>query len=85
VDSKALGTSYREPKVAYYNLRNGTFAHITATAGPTLSELHSGRGMALGDLFNDGHEEALVNNMNEPPSLYYNTTLLQLETGSAYS
>jgi len=29
--------------------------------------------MALGDLFNDGHEEALVNNMNEPPSLYYNT------------
>ena len=29
--------------------------------------------MALGDLFNDGHEEALVNNMNEKPSLYYNT------------
>jgi hypothetical protein len=29
--------------------------------------------MALGDLFNDGHEEALVNNMNETPSLYYNT------------
>jgi enediyne biosynthesis protein E4 len=74
VDSKALGTSYREPKVAYYNLRDGTFANITATAGPTLSDLHSGRGMALGDLFNDGHEEALVNNMNERPSLYYNTS-----------
>jgi hypothetical protein len=29
--------------------------------------------MALGDLFNDGHQQALVNNMNEPPSLYYNT------------
>jgi len=29
--------------------------------------------MALGDLFNDGHQEALVNNMNEAPSLYYNT------------
>jgi hypothetical protein len=29
--------------------------------------------MALGDLFNDGHQEALVNNMNERPSLYYNT------------
>jgi enediyne biosynthesis protein E4 len=29
--------------------------------------------MAIGDLFNDGHEEALVNNMNEGPSLYYNT------------
>jgi enediyne biosynthesis protein E4 len=73
VDGKALGTSYREPKVAYYNLHDGTFANITAEAGVVLSEQHSGRGMALGDLFNDGHEEALVNNMNEKPSLYYNT------------
>ncbi len=74
VDGKALGTSYREPKVAYYNLWNGTFANITADAGAVLSEPHSGRGMALGDLFNDGHQEALVNNMNERPSLYYNTS-----------
>ena len=73
VDGKALGTNYREPRVAYYNLRNGTFANITAEAGQALSENHSGRGLALGDLFNDGHQEALVNNMNEKPSLYYNT------------
>ena len=73
VDGKALGTSYREPKVVYYNLRDGTFENITAHAGSVLSEPHSGRGMALGDLFNDGHLEALVNNMNEMPSLYYNT------------
>jgi enediyne biosynthesis protein E4 len=74
VDGQTLGTSYREPKVAYYNLHDGTFANITAEAGAVLSEPHSGRGMALGDLFNDGHEEALVNNMNERPSLYYNTS-----------
>jgi enediyne biosynthesis protein E4 len=73
VDGKGLGTSYREPKVAYYNLRDGTFANITANAGPVLSEPHSARGMALADLFNDGHQEALVNNMNESASLYYNT------------
>ena len=73
VDGKGLGTSYREPKVAYYNLRNGKFADITAQAGAVLSEMHSGRGMAQSDLFNDGREEAVVNNMNEPPSLYYNT------------
>jgi hypothetical protein len=73
VEGKALGTSYRQPKVAYYNLRDGTFANITADAGSVLSQPHSGRGMALGDLFNDGHQEALVNNMNEKPSLYYNT------------
>ena len=73
VEGKSLGTSYREPKVAYYNLHDGTFANITADAGSALTQTHSGRGMALGDLFNDGHEEALVNNMNEAPSLYYNT------------
>jgi enediyne biosynthesis protein E4 len=73
VDGKGLNTSYREPKVVYYNLHNSEFANITAQAGDGLSELHSGRGMALGDLFNDGHLEALVNNMNETPSLYYNT------------
>jgi hypothetical protein len=73
VDGKALGTSYREPKVAYYNLHDGTFANITSDAGSALSEPHSGRGMALGDLFNNGHQEALVNNMNERPSLYYST------------
>ena len=73
VDGKSLGTSYRQPKVAYYNLHDGTFANITPQAGAALLEPHSGRGMALSDLFNNGHEEALVNNMNEPPSLYYNT------------
>ncbi len=74
VDGKALGTSFREPKVAYYNQRDGTFANITADAGSVLSEPHSARGMALADLFNDGHQEALVNNMNEKASLYYNTS-----------
>jgi len=73
IEGKGLGTSYREPRVAYYNLHDRKFANITSRTGGALSEFHSGRGMALGDLFNDGHEEALVNNMNEPPSLYYNT------------
>ena len=73
VDGKALGTSFREPKVAYYNQRDGTFTNITTDAGSVLSEPHSARGMALADLFNDGHQEALVNNMNEKASLYYNT------------
>jgi hypothetical protein len=73
VDGKSLGTSYREPKVAYYNLHNGEFANITSQAGGVLTQLHSSRGMALGDLFNDGHVEVLVNNMNESPSLFYNT------------
>jgi hypothetical protein len=76
VDGKGLGTSYREPKVAYYNLHNGKFADITAQAGLVLNEAHAAHGMALGDLFNNGREAAVVNNMNEPPSIYYNTAPL---------
>jgi enediyne biosynthesis protein E4 len=37
VDGKGVGATYREPKVAYYNLRNGKFANITAQAGAVLS------------------------------------------------
>ncbi len=73
VDGQNLGTQYRQPKVLYFNLRDGKFANITAQAGAALGELHSGRGLALGDLFNDGRVEAVVNNMNETPSLYRNT------------
>jgi hypothetical protein len=58
--------------VAYYNLRNGKFADITAQAGAVLNQSHAAHGMALGDLFNNGREAAVVNNMNEPPSIYYN-------------
>jgi enediyne biosynthesis protein E4 len=73
VDGKGLGTSYREPKVLYFNLRNGKFQNVTAQSGSVLSERHSARGLALGDVFNDGRLEALVNNMNERPSLYRNS------------
>src|SRR5262249_10467054 len=73
VEGKSLGTSYLRPKVAYYNLHDGTFANITANAGSVLAQPHAGRGMALGDLFNTGRQEALVNNMNEGPSLYSNS------------
>jgi enediyne biosynthesis protein E4 len=76
VDGKGLGTSYREPKLLYLNLRDGKFLNITAQSGAALSEKHSARGLALGDLFNDGRLEALVNNMNQTPSLYRNVALV---------
>ena len=71
--ARVSGTSFHQPRVLYANLRDGKFSDITARSGAALSELHSGRGLALGDLFNDGRIEALVNNMNETPSLYRNS------------
>ena len=74
VDGKGLGTSYREPKVAYYNLRNGKFADITAQAG-AVAELSRTQHTAWRSAISSttGAKSAVVNNMNEPPSIYYNT------------
>ena len=60
---------YRGPRFLFRNMRDGTFANITAGCGPGLNTPHSSRGCAFGDFDNDGDMDVLVMNMNEPPSL----------------
>jgi enediyne biosynthesis protein E4 len=72
VDSEHLGSSFQEPRVLYHNNGNGTFTDISATSGPAITTPISSRGLAIGDLWNDGHLSAVVSNMNAPPSLLVN-------------
>jgi len=72
VDSQHLGSDYREPRILYRNRGNGTFEDISATAGPGITAAASGRGLATGDLWNDGRVSAVVSNMNGPVSLLVN-------------
>jgi hypothetical protein len=72
VDKQRLGSDYEEPRILYHNLGNGTFADISANAGPGITAHASSRGLAVGDLWNDGKLSAVVSNMNEPPSLLVN-------------
>jgi hypothetical protein len=67
-----VGEEYRQPKIIYWNLRNGAFRDITKQAGASLSAPRVSRGVAVGDLDGDGAPEILVVNMNEPPSLFKN-------------
>jgi hypothetical protein len=67
---------YKDHAILYENLRDGRFKDVSRDAGPALSELHSARGAAFGDIDNDGSIEVAVNNQNEPPSL------LKLSTNS---
>lgn len=69
VDSSALGTRYREPKLLFLNQRNGTFRDVSKLAGPALQVPQVSRGMAVGDLFNDGHMEAVVENLEGGPMI----------------
>ncbi len=72
VDSQHLGSDFQEPRILYHNNGNGTFTDISATSGPGITGAISSRGLAIGDLWNDGRLSAVVSNMNAPPSLLVN-------------
>jgi enediyne biosynthesis protein E4 len=72
VDSQHLGSTFQEPRILYHNNGNGTFSDISANAGAGITAAMSSRGLAVGDLWNDGRISAVVSNMNAPPSLLVN-------------
>jgi hypothetical protein len=69
VDSVPQGAKYREPKVLLLNHRDGTFKDISKLAGPAIQNPQVSRGMAVGDLFNDGRLEAVIENLVGKPTI----------------
>lgn len=72
VDSAHLGSNYMEPRLLYLNLQNGKFKDISKDCGPGCTTPAASRGMALGDLWNDGRMSAVINNMDAKPMLLVN-------------
>jgi hypothetical protein len=72
VDINKLGSTYYEPRVLYHNLGNGTFADVSSAAGPGITTAAASRGLAVGDLWNDGRLSAVISNMHAKPSLLVN-------------
>ena len=72
VDRQHLGSSYEEPRILYHNNGNGNFTDISADAGPGITTASASRGLAIGDLWNDGRISAVISNMNAAPSLLVN-------------
>ena len=63
---------HKGPRILFRNAGNSRFADVSSAGGPGLTTPHSSRGAAFGDFDNDGDVDALVMNMNEPPSLLRN-------------
>jgi len=72
VDSLQLGIEYSEPKLLYHSRGNGTFADVSQIAGPGITARTPARGLAVGDLWNDGRLSAVIVNRNAPPNLLVN-------------
>ena len=71
VDKQAWGTSWAQ-RVLLFHSTLGKLAVVPAVQGTALSETLTARGMAFGDLFNDGHIDAVINNMDAAPALFRN-------------
>ena len=74
VDSLKIGIDYNEPKLLYRNRGNGTFADVSQSAGPGITSVTPARGLAVGDLWNDGRISAVIVNRNGLPNLLVNQT-----------
>ncbi|MDP9267973.1 MAG: CRTAC1 family protein [Acidobacteriota bacterium] len=63
---------YRQPKLLFRNLGDGTFANVTAEAGPLFTEKRVSRGLAVGDLDNDGAIDIVINDLDGAPQVLHN-------------
>ena len=72
VDSLPSGARYREPKILSMNQKDGTFCDASTQGGQALMEKRVSRGLAVGDLFNNGRMDAIVGDIDGAPMLLKN-------------
>jgi len=72
VDTLPSGPGYREPKLLSMNQKDGTFCDAGDQAGPALKEKRVSRGLAVGDLFNDGNMDVVISDIDGAPMILRN-------------
>jgi enediyne biosynthesis protein E4 len=74
LDKVRLGASagYRQRKLLYHNRGDGTFDEVAARYGTVLTEERVSRGLAIGDLDNDGRIDVVINDLDGAPQILRN-------------
>jgi hypothetical protein len=74
MDQARLGASagYRQRRLLYHNRGDGTFDEVAAHFGAVLTQERVSRGLALGDLDNDGRLDVVINDLDGSPQVLHN-------------
>jgi hypothetical protein len=75
MDSVPSAGGYRQPKILNFNQGDGTFCDASALAGAALLEKRVSRGLAVGDLFNDGNMDVVIGDLDGSPMLLRNRAI----------
>ncbi len=72
VDTLSEGARYRERALLSMNQGDGAFCDASKQAGPALQEERVLRGLAVGDLFNDGNMDVVIEDLDGAPEILRN-------------
>ena len=73
IDRQDWGMTYSQRPQLFRNLDGVKFQEVPPATGSGLADVISARGTAFGDLFNDGHIDVVINNLDSAPTLLRNT------------
>jgi len=72
VDKQDWGTTWAQRPLLFRNLDGAKFQEVPPATGSGLAAVMTARGAAFGDLFNDGHIDVVINNVDSTPALLRN-------------